>query len=264
MRLATLVVIISATVLACTFDPPLHKVSRSFSVHVKNEIGPVVGLKVKVSRFKIEEFEKLTDEQRRSADPKTFEEIISESTSDETGTAHFNLTRIGRFTLSPDSPAIQLDWVELDVSEEPGSPVVELHWPSVRILRTAQLRGKLAKGLFSSHSAPLARNAIRVHAVVDYSEVGATTTGADGAFDFGTIAPGLYFLQIVATREKTDDFYKPEGNIAIYVAPNDSHQSLAISMAKTSCGLIYDLDENKARYKPESCFKGGKPFKCEY
>ena len=189
MRLATLVVIISATVLACTFDPPLHKVSRSFSVHVKNEIGPVVGLKVKVSRFKIEEFEKLTDEQRRSADPKSFEEIISESTSDETGTAHFNLTRIGRFTLSPDSPAIQLDWVELDVSEEPGSPVVELHWPSVRILRTAQLRGKLAKGLFSSHSAPLARNAIRVHAVVITVRSGRQRQGLTEHLTLGRLLP---------------------------------------------------------------------------
>jgi hypothetical protein len=37
---------------------------------------------------------------------------------------------------------------------------VELQWPSVRILRTAQFRGKLSKYLFSSHRVPLARNAL--------------------------------------------------------------------------------------------------------
>ena len=38
----------------------------------------------------------------------------------------------------------------------------------------------------------------------------------------------LYFLQLVPTHEKTDDFYKAEGNIAVYVAPENSHDSLMI------------------------------------
>jgi hypothetical protein len=263
-RIAVSVIILSANALACSFVPPVHKVAGSFSVHVKNDVGSVAGLKLKVSRFKMNEFEKLTDEQQRSADPNNFEEVLAESITDATGTARFNLDRTGVFTLSPESPASQLDWVELDVSDQPSSPVLELQWPSVAILRTAYLRGKLAKGLFSSRSAPLKENALRLHTLVEYREVAATTTGDDGAFDFRGVAPGLYFLQILATPEKTDDFYKPEGNIAIYVAPDNSRDSLMISTANTSCGLSYDLDENKARYKPKACFKGGKPVECDY
>jgi hypothetical protein len=71
-------------------------------------------------------------------------------------------------------------------------------------------------------------------------------------------------MELVATDKKTDDFYKTEGNIAIYVAPDERRDGLEISTASTSCGLFYDLEESKARYKPEACFKGGKPVQCDY
>jgi len=233
---------------------------------VKNEVGQIAGLKLKVSRFKSDEFMKLSDEQRRSADPNSFEETIAESITDNAGMAQFNLDRTGAFTLSPESPASQLDWVELNVSDQPPSPspLVELQWPSVAILRATQLRGKLANGLFSSRSTPLKNNTLRLHTLVDYREVATITTGDDGSFGFDAVAPGLYFMQILATPEKTDDLYRPHGNIAVYVSPENSRDSLMISTANTSCGLSYDLEENKARYKPEACFKGGKPVECDY
>ena len=93
-------VIVAANAAACSFSPPEYNVSRSFSVHVKNDVGPVAGLKLKVSRFKWSEFEKLSDEQQRSADRNSFEEIIAESTTDDMGTAQFKLDRTGAFTLS--------------------------------------------------------------------------------------------------------------------------------------------------------------------
>src|SRR4051812_43930145 len=99
MRVIALVFVLSIGVFGCMYDPPVQKVSRSFSVQVKNEIGAVAGLKLKVTRFKTEEFDNLTAEQRRSTDPKDFEEIISESSTDDFGIAHFNLNRIGHFTL---------------------------------------------------------------------------------------------------------------------------------------------------------------------
>lgn len=263
-RIAASVSILVATAFACTFTPPVHEVSRSFSVYVKNDVGPVVGLKLKISRFKTDEYDELSDEQRHHADPKDFEEVIAESTTDKTGTAHFSLDGTGRFTLSADTPAIQLDWVQLDVSQQSGSAVVEFKWPSVAILRTAHLRGKLATGLFSSRSVPLKNNALRLHTLVDYREVASSTTGYDGAFDFEGIAPGLYFLQILPASAKTDGDYKPEDNIAVYVAPDSPRDGLIISTANTSCGLSYDLEENKPRYKPKACFKGGKPVQCDY
>ncbi len=254
---------LSASTFACDYFPEVYKVPRSFSVHITNDMGPVAGLKLKVSFFEGAEYNALTDEQQRSADLSRFEVTIAESSTDADGTARFNLDRTGAFTLSPENPAKQADWVGLDVSDQPPSPALELHWPPVAILKTAYLRGRLSKGLFSSRSTPLRRSELKLHTLVDYREVAATATDDDGAFSFTRISPGLYFLQLVPP-EKSNDFYEPQGNIAVYVAPDDSHNSLMISIDNTSYGLSYDLDENKGRYKPEVCFKGGKQVKCEY
>ena len=263
-RLAVVALIVTANAVSCSFFPPEYRVSRSFSVHVENDIGPVVGLKLKVSRFKWQDFQKLSTEQQRYADPNSFEEIIAESITDSTGMAQFTLDRTGSFTLSPESQASQLDWVELKVLEQTTSATVEMKWPAVPILRVAHLRGKLETGLLSSRSLPLRNNAVMLHTLVDYKDVAAIMTDDEGAFEFGNAAPGLYFLQILSTSAKTDDFYKPEGNIAVYVAPESSRGALMISTVNTSCGLSYDLQENKDRYKPVACFKGEKPAKCEY
>jgi hypothetical protein len=255
---------LSASALACSLSPHVYKVPRSFSVRVKNDLGPVAGLTLKVTFFKGDEYNALTDEQRRSVDVNRFEETVAESSTDADGTARFKLDRIGAFTLSPESPASQLDWVELEVPDQPPSPAVELHLPSVAVLKTAYLRGRLSRGLFSSCSTPLKRHELKLHTLVDYREVAGTTTDDDGAFDFRGISPGLYFLQLVPTTDRSNDFNKSEGNIAVYVSPDNSRENLMISTDNTSCGLSYDLDENKEQYKPEVCFKGGKRIKCDY
>lgn len=249
---------------ACTTFPTVYTVSRSFSIHVGNDVGPVTGLKLKVVRFKSEEFNKLNGEQQRHiSDLTPFEEVFAESTTDAEGMAHFSVDKAGSYTLSAENPADQLG-VELRISDQSQSPPLEVKWPANLILTTARLRGKLTKGLYSSRSLPIKRNALMLHTLIDYRDVAATVTDENGAFDFSAVLPGFYFLQIVPTTAKTDDFYKPKGNIVIYVAPKSQHDALTIATANTSCGLSYDLEENKARYKPVACFQGDKQVKCEY
>ena len=72
----------------------------------------------------------------------------------------------------------------------------------------------------------------------------------------------LYFRQIVPKTGKDNHFYKAEGNIAVYVFPDSSRDSLMISTVNTSCGVSYDLDENEAL--PKACFRGGKQVECDY
>jgi hypothetical protein len=57
--------------------------------------------------------------------------------------------------------------------------------------------------------------------------------------------------------------FDPGGNIAVLVARDVSRDILNISMGQTSCGLSYDLDENRERYKPKECFEGGKQVECD-
>lgn len=243
---------------------------HSFSVRVTNDIGPVVGLKLKVSFFKYAEFEKLSEEEQRAyeehpaAAQSKFEVVLAEATTDSTGTAILKVAETGVFTLAPDTPVEQLSWVDVDVSDRPSFAVVELKWPETAILSTRHLRGRLTKGLYSSRSLPLNNTALKLHSLVEYKEIAATNTTTDGSFDFPDVPPGLYFLQILPTTAKTDDLYKPEGNVAIYVTANSKRESLAISTVNTSCGLSYDLEENKDRYKPTACFKGGKQVECQY
>jgi hypothetical protein len=263
-KVATFLLVLATDAVACMTFPTVYSVSNSFSVHVKNDVGPVAGLKLRVVRFKSEEFNKLNDEQQRHiSDWTAFEEVFAESTTDATGMAHFNVDRTGSFTLSAENPADQLG-VELRISDQSQSPPLEVKWPSNLILTTAHMRGKLAKGLFSSRSVPIKGNALMLHTLIDYRDVAATVTDENGAFDFNVVAPGFYFLQVVPTTAKTDDFYKPEGNIVIHVAPESQRDAVLISTVNTSCGLSYDLEENKARYKPIACFKGNKQIKCEY
>jgi len=265
MRQTTVwLLIFSATTLAQQCSPLAKRVSRSFSVYVKNDFGPVDGLKLKVSLFKSGDFK--AAQRKRSADPKTFEETVAEATTDETGTARFNLDRAGSFTLSTENRASQLDFVVLDVSDhQPLSSVVELRWPPLPILRTAHLRGRLSRGLFSSPNTPLKHRGLKLRRLVDYREVADTTTGDDGAFEFRGTGPGLYFLQLVPTPKDTigTNLFDPGGNIAVLVAPDVSRDTLMISMGQTPCGLSYDLDENRERYRPKECFEGGKQVECD-
>jgi hypothetical protein len=255
--------IFSATTLAQQCVPLTRKVRRSFSVHVTNDVGPVAGLKLRVSFYKSDDFKAA---QKRVADPKTFQGIVAQASTDETGTARFKLDRAGTFMLSPENRESWLDFVVLDVTDhQPLSSVVELRWPPLPILRTAHLRGRLSRGLFSSPNTPLKHRGLKLRGLVDYREVADTTTGDDGAFEFRGTGPGFYFLQLVPTPKDTvgTDLYDPGGNIAVIVARDVSRDILNISMEQTPCGLSYDLDENRERYEPKECFEGSKQVECD-
>ena len=264
IRTCILAICLSDLAFGCSYFPPVYKVSHSFLVHVQSQVGPVVGLKLKVELFKYDEFEKLSEEEQRAADLSRFHVVVAEATTDTEGTATINVKRSETFTLVPDTPAAGLSWVYVEVSDRPTSPTLELQWPPTPILKTRNMRGRLTKGLYSSRSVPLRNTTLKLNSFIDYREIGTTITTEDGGFEFPNAAPGLYFLQIVASSAKTEDLYKPEGNIAIYLALENHLESLAVSTANTSCGLSYDLEENKSRYKAELCFKGGKQVKCEY
>lgn len=243
--------------LGCSFFPPEYTVPLSFSVRVANAHGPVVGLKLRVTNFKSEEFSRLSSEQQRSAKPDQFVEVIGEASTDDSGEAHFNLSTPGHFTLEPDHPASRLDWVGLDVIAKGKRNTVRLDWPTSAILDTKQLRGRISSGLMSSRSSPLQQKALSLHTLVEFKEIAATITDDDGSFRFDGVPQGVYFLH-VGTSETV------HGDIPVYIGAETSRDSLAIATEYSSCGLSYDLEENKNKYKPEACFKGGVPVICDY
>jgi hypothetical protein len=265
LKQALAVLVLSVASLGCSFFPPEYKVPLSFSVRIANGHGPVVGLKLRVTRFKTEEFSRLSLEQQRLAKPGQFVELIAESLTDGHGEAHFNIRKSGHFDLQPDHPATHLDWVSLDVVPDAAPNTVKLKWPTSAILQTKQLHGRITDGLMSSSSAPLKKVNLSLHALVSFTEVGTTTTKDDGSFQFDDVPPGLYFLRMLPKEDAANgDSNQQQGDIAIYVGKDSPWESLSIATNYGSCGLFYDLEENKGRYKPKACFKGGEPVTCNY
>ena len=134
---------------------------------------------------------------------------------------------------------------------------MKLVWPTSAILQTKHLRGRISDGLMSSRSSPLKQEVLSLHDLVSFKEIAITTTSDDGSFRFDNVPSGVYFLRMRA-NERTP------GAIAVNVGEESPRLSLSIATTYTSCGLTYDLEENKEKYRPEACFKGGVPVTCNY
>jgi len=219
--------------LACVEVPPTYTVPLSFSIHVGNGRAPVVGLKLRVTRFKYEQFSSLTNEQQRAADPKQFVELIAESLTDEAGEAHFNIASQGEFDVSPDYPGADAFWISIHVSPDAKPNTVQVEWPT-HILETKRLRGEIHEG----RNEPLeARLSLR--RLVSYDEVAAAMIAKDGSFDFADVPPGLYFVRVKA-REGSSTVAS-YGDIPIFVSQGATSEQLSIIVAFTDCGLSYHL-----------------------
>ena len=252
---ALAIVALSLLTLACSYFPPEYKVPLSFTVRVANDQGPVVGLNLRITNFKSDEFSKYGLDQKRIDDPNQFTELIAESVTDSMGEAHFHLTRTGHFNLEPNHPASHLDWVGLNVVANGKAKIVKLEWPKSLVLESKELRGTISDGLMSYSSAPLKQIVVSLHNLVPFTQLDYTTTSGDGTFQFDDVPPGLYFLHVTGPVE---------GDILVNVDRHAPRNQLAIAIEYSTCGLSYDLKENKARYKPQACFKGGHPIPCDY
>src|SRR5579862_3363908 len=183
LKSALAIVVFSLSSMACARVPLLYQVPRSFSVHVRNAFGPVAGLQLRVTRFRNEEFKRLSTEQQRRADPEQFIELIEERTTDGQGNAHFNLSKTGQFDLMSQNPGTQL-WASVDVKSHAPPKTLELQWPTTPILATTQARGRITDGLFSSKSQPIKDATLTLNTLVPFAELASTTTNDDGTFAF--------------------------------------------------------------------------------
>jgi hypothetical protein len=263
---ALAIVALSVLTMACSYFPPEYKVPLSFTVRVANAQGPVVGLNLRITNFKSDEFSNYGLDQKRIDDPNQFTELIAESATDSNGEAHFNLTRTGHFNLAPDHPASHLDWVGLNVVANGKAKVVKLEWPKSLVLETKELRGTISDGLMSFSSAPLKQIVVSLHNLVPFTQLDYTTTSGGGTFQFDDVPPGLYFLHIASyMMQPPNGVTGPvQGDILVNVDRHAPRNQLAIAIEYSTCGLSYDLKENKPKYKPQACFKGGQPVPCDY
>jgi hypothetical protein len=255
--------VLSAASCACVISPGECKVPRSFKVRVTNDYGPVPGLNLMVTHFREDEYDKLSDQKKRFAKIEDFIDVVATDETDLNGEAQFHLAAVGKFYLETKHPAKLLEACKLIVSDDDDPFIVglvSLKWPEAVVLQTRSLTGTLSEGLYWKPLQPTRAFHLTLHDLVSYNVVATLTTGRDGAFNFGDLPTGHYFLQI-AGDPKQDN--APEGNIPVFINPKSDRNSLAIIISETDCGLMYDLKENKAKYKTEGCIKDGKPSPCD-
>jgi hypothetical protein len=253
----------SITAFGCMTNTPQYTVPPSFSIHVSNDHGAVVGLKLRVTRFKTRaEVSKLTREER-GANLEQLVETIAESITDNSGDAYFNLVTTGHFNVHAHHPAGQLG-IAINVENDAKPVAVNLIWPGSFILST-QLQGRIADGLMISRNVPLKRVAITLHDLVSFDQIGATETADDGSFLFPDVPEGLYFLRVLEKGPKVTAYgsFAPDGDIAISISKDAPRDHLSILVSMTDCGLFYDLEENRHRYDAEACFLGDKEVSCD-
>jgi hypothetical protein len=264
----TFVAAFASSALGCTIIPERKSVGRQFDVLLINGAQPVAGVRLLLSRFRAENFSASasTDEIQQQLKEGKFSEVVATALTDQMGIAHFNIERDGIFDLTTEHPATANVWVEVNVSSSSEKTTLTLAWPSVPVLESRALEGRLSKGLYSSKAEPLAGAKISLRSAIDFQEMETTVADAEGKFRFSTREPGLYFLRVQDPnlRDWEENTWTLRGDIAIRLRNDTRARGLDIAVAYSSCGLSYDMSANKYKYKPEGCFKGGKEIPCDY
>jgi len=122
----------------------------------------------------------------------------------------------------------------------PADATVALVWPSVGPVAVRSLNGVV---LYESGQPAKVQGAMSVDLLDGFSGRrlrGGRVTGS-GAFDFGTVAPGLYFLDLNPSAGALS------GLIAVAVDPSAGSDHLELDLGETDCGLFY-TDRSKCAH----------------
>jgi hypothetical protein len=241
MRALFLTLLLAIPSFGCARGELLIKTSPVFTVQITNSYGPIEGLRLLVTTEVGAE--------------------IASSVTDTTGVARFQLNKEGSFLLTTDHPEAEIGDVLLDVSGGSPSAKATFQWPETPILATVLVRGRIADGLMTSKSTPLAGATIALLEMVSLRQVGSTTAAEDGSFQFGGVPAGAYFLRVKAKNGSIND---PDGDIPIQVDDKAKRDSLSLVVAENDCRLSYDLEGNKAKWRPTVCFRGSQTVPCPY
>jgi hypothetical protein len=223
---------------ACSYFPETYNVSNDFRVQLANPTGPVAGIIVRIGK--------------------------KEARTDAAGYAQFHLED-GNYTLEVIHPAARLSWWGISVSSKEANREVIFKWPQ-KVLVVSKVSGTLLDGLFSSKSKPMAGATLSMVDITGKNTVGSKQVlSDDGRFDFPNLSNGLYFLKVSEKGLKNwdDNSWISRGYVPMFVSATTGQGDLKIATQYSSCGFDFDLENNKDKYKPQFCIKGGKEIPCE-
>jgi hypothetical protein len=224
----------------CTFLEPQYTVTPSFTVHVSNRYGRVVGLTLRATRPKDSLPDLISDELRaRLVNEKVIR--VEEAVTDSNGDAHFDLDRPGHWYLEPYNAARGLDYVSVFADPHFEATQVNLQWPS-GFLEAKHLRGRISEKLTHTGNVPLNQGALSLHDYISLAKLASTRTSDDGTYQFDGVAPGNYFLGINVDADSGRYGPHPHGYIPIHIGPDSPLDGISLAAQDTTCGLFYDLE----------------------
>jgi Carboxypeptidase regulatory-like domain len=155
------------------------------------------------------------------------------------GLAIFKNVKPGFYLLSVDHDAGLSGAVDVDVKRDgPASVTIPLTWPSAAPIAVRSL-SRVA--LYAGGRPVIASSSISLD-LLDAISARKLKTGqaaSDGTFDFGSVAPGLYFLDLNRSLQTDPPAQEMSGLIAVAVDPNTQSANLELDLGSTDCGLFY-------------------------
>jgi len=121
---------------------------------------------------------------------------------------------------------------------QPSGITVPVAWPSIPPVVIRSLRGALHLQNPPGDQ-PWPELLVSLIDSASGKSLRSTSTTQSGAFDFGDIAPGIYFLQLQPSNLKYPDGTSPSGLIAISVEPGAQAEHAEIDLMESDCGLMY-------------------------
>jgi hypothetical protein len=207
---------IAARGAACVVIYPTVQVGPNFRVKVEDRGRAVEGLRIELSS-----------------------EHPAFVRTDAKGLAFFRGIRPGLYSLTADHDVGIPAGVDVRVKRNgPTLVTVLLQWPGIPPVPALSLSGWIrGPDYLPGQSQP----ALSLELLEGSSgrSLKSLDTTADGTFDFGNVAPGLYFVSLKPSALYGWDGSPITGLIAVSADPNASAHQLEIDLGWSSCGLWY-------------------------
>lgn len=202
----------SPLVSACTviFDPT--SVGPSFQVQVSGYNGPVKGLRLYLDYGQSPTKSTITDDQ---------------------GIARFSNVPLG-------APFLRADYDNghsLPLEVKPKGPAnIAIRWPSIEPIRVRSVSGSMRAPFATPGRLEQDVLSLDLLDAISGRVVASLSTGTRGEFDFGRLAPGIYFIRLNPLAAYNQQV---SGLISVAVDPQAAPGQLDLNLVWTSCGLSY-------------------------
>ncbi len=201
---------------ACSLDFSPVSVGSRFKVRVSGYAGPVIGLQLN-----------LTNLRGRAQSAVTDDRGIATFYSAPPGTQYLGADHDNGYG------------IQLDVKPNgPANVIVPMRWPSIEPIHVRSLSGSMRAPDAVPGRPEQSVLSLELLDGISGRILSSISTTSRGAFDFGKLVPGLYFIHL---KPYVVFSQKAEGLISVAVDPAAPARAdkLDLNLVWTSCGLMY-------------------------